>query len=604
MGHVRATVAIGLFAWGLHARTSSADPAPYCIGEYSKDLAALSPHARDIEAATVSYSYAVRTTATYECVSYGGDGNLKKTRVDRARVRHRVRLSPRRLRHAAAHQRARRRVARGDRRRSRRRRRAGRLQARRRRAQDRRRRSRRLRCRRHPARRASSSIRRSTSRSCARTPSSRSCRGGSARAPPLVARDAVEVKGFPLGEFQATNVGKVISAYDHDDQGDWNHDDFVVDALLTSGGSGSPVLAVSCKTGEFELVGIFHARYNSASALNVVVAIDQVRDLMTTLKRRAHADARSGARARRGGAGAPRRRGPQRFRSAVLRGRLADRVGPGARRRHARVRGVPERLPEDDATAPRDRGSRGRRWEGVRSCGIDLPGWQCWTSTLLAGGRRRRQSGPARSCARALANRCTRGIRVPNRSANGGGFTRRIRAQREAEARARTDARRAAGRHPGNRGSGGTRRGAIEWTCSRPRRARGGFYDDDDDSFDQWEELMRLILMILLVAAGAANRWRFKARARSRSGYGTDGRGAEATAARRGPRQQDRDPREDPVRLRQGHDQAGLVRSDERDRGRSSPRIRRSSGSGSRATRARRAMPTTTRSSPTIAPSR
>src|SRR5262249_52596401 len=48
---------------------------------------------------------------------------------------------------------------------------------------------------------------------------------------------------------------------------------------------GSPVFAVSCKTGEFELVGIFHARYTQASALNVVVAIDQVRDLMTTLKR-------------------------------------------------------------------------------------------------------------------------------------------------------------------------------------------------------------------------------------------------------------------------------------------------------------------------------
>ena len=45
------------------------------------------------------------------------------------------------------------------------------------------------------------------------------------------------------------------------------------------------MFAVSCKTGEFELVGIFHARYAGASALNVVVAIDQVRELMTTLKR-------------------------------------------------------------------------------------------------------------------------------------------------------------------------------------------------------------------------------------------------------------------------------------------------------------------------------
>ncbi len=98
-------------------------------------------------------------------------------------------------------------------------------------------------------------------------------------------RDVVEVKGYPLGAFQATNVGKVVSAYDHDDWKDWDHDDFVVDALLSQGNSGSPVLAVSCKTGELELVGVFHAAYSGGSALNVVVGIDQVRDLMATLTR-------------------------------------------------------------------------------------------------------------------------------------------------------------------------------------------------------------------------------------------------------------------------------------------------------------------------------
>jgi hypothetical protein len=101
-------------------------------------------------------------------------------------------------------------------------------------------------------------------------------------------RDVVQIKGFPLGEFAATNVGKVISTYNHDEQGDWNHDDFVVDALVSSGNSGSPVFAVSCKTGEFELVGIFHAHYNNASALNVVISIDQVRDLLATLKLAPH----------------------------------------------------------------------------------------------------------------------------------------------------------------------------------------------------------------------------------------------------------------------------------------------------------------------------
>jgi serine protease Do len=98
-------------------------------------------------------------------------------------------------------------------------------------------------------------------------------------------RDVVEVRGFPLGAFRATSIGKVITAHDHDDEGDWNHDDFVVDALLSAGNSGSPVLAISCATGEYELVGIYHAGYVGGSALNVVVGIDQVRYLMTTLKR-------------------------------------------------------------------------------------------------------------------------------------------------------------------------------------------------------------------------------------------------------------------------------------------------------------------------------
>jgi len=108
------------------------------------------------------------------------------------------------------------------------------------------------------------------------------------RSADLRERNVVEVRGFPLGAFRATNIGKVVSAHDHDDFGDWDHDDFVVDALLSAGNSGSPVLAVSRATGEYELVGVFHAGYSQGSALNVVVGIDQVRDLMTTLKRSPH----------------------------------------------------------------------------------------------------------------------------------------------------------------------------------------------------------------------------------------------------------------------------------------------------------------------------
>lgn len=106
--------------------------------------------------------------------------------------------------------------------------------------------------------------------------------------------NVVAVHGFPLGAFAATNLGKVVNAYDHDTEHDWDHVDFVVDALLSPGNSGSPVLAVSCKTGEYELVGVYHAGYVSGSALNVVVGIDQVRDLMRTLKRASRHDVSEG----------------------------------------------------------------------------------------------------------------------------------------------------------------------------------------------------------------------------------------------------------------------------------------------------------------------
>ncbi len=112
------------------------------------------------------------------------------------------------------------------------------------------------------------------------------------RSSALRERNVVEVRGFPLGAFKATVQGRVTSAYDHDDYQDWDHDDFVVDAQLSTGNSGSPVLAVSCATGEYELVGVFHADYSRGKSLNVVVHVDQLRELMTTLKRStpAHAD--------------------------------------------------------------------------------------------------------------------------------------------------------------------------------------------------------------------------------------------------------------------------------------------------------------------------
>lgn len=97
--------------------------------------------------------------------------------------------------------------------------------------------------------------------------------------------DVVVVRGFPLGVFQAYNTGKVINTADEDRYKHWEHLDFIIDAQLSSGNSGSPVLALSRKTGEYELVGMFHASYSRAIALNAVIGIDQLRDLMFQLKR-------------------------------------------------------------------------------------------------------------------------------------------------------------------------------------------------------------------------------------------------------------------------------------------------------------------------------
>lgn len=266
------------------------DAADRCIGGYAEDLTALSPGARELEARSPSYSYAVRTTATYECVSYGADANLKTSHV--STTAYGTAFGYRRVgddtllltnQHVAE----------------------------------------------WPAVTDADHAVDGVPAGCKRVSDTLKIVDNDqddyapddvpltrvvvdptldvavlrakakleimpwkvGHSSGVAGRAVVEVKGFPLGAFRATNVGKVISAYDHDDYGQWNHDDFVVDALLTHGGSGSPVLAISCKTGEWELVGIFHAHYSNANALNVVVAIDQVKELMTTLKRTPKHDA-------------------------------------------------------------------------------------------------------------------------------------------------------------------------------------------------------------------------------------------------------------------------------------------------------------------------
>ena len=97
--------------------------------------------------------------------------------------------------------------------------------------------------------------------------------------------NAVAVRGFPLGVMQAVSSGKVVNPYDRDQEQGWDHVDFVVDALLSEGNSGSPVLAASCKSRELELVGVYHAGYKGHGALNVVVGIDQLAEFMRKKRR-------------------------------------------------------------------------------------------------------------------------------------------------------------------------------------------------------------------------------------------------------------------------------------------------------------------------------
>ena len=97
--------------------------------------------------------------------------------------------------------------------------------------------------------------------------------------------NAVLVRGFPLGVMQAVSNGKIVNPYDRDQEQGWDHVDFVIDALLAEGNSGSPVLALSCKTRELELVGVYHAGYKGHGALNVVVGVEQLVDFMHKKKR-------------------------------------------------------------------------------------------------------------------------------------------------------------------------------------------------------------------------------------------------------------------------------------------------------------------------------
>ncbi len=374
----------------------------YCSGEYADDLLALSAAARARERSQAQYTFCIRTIATYECPSYGSGGKLRKTRK---RVEaHGTGFAYRRdgggtLLATNEHVAEWPEVTDED----------------------------------HPVegvpqgcRRVSDALKIVNSESDRYEPDHipltrvvvdpqldvAVLRANVAlptmpwkigRSAALRERNAVTVRGFPLGVLQTTNVGKVVSAYEHEDEGDWDHDDFAIDALLSEGNSGSPVFAVSCQTGELELVGIFHAAYAHASALNLVVSIDQVRSLLETLKRSPRPPAAAAAPmdgAARAAVVAALRASAGTFfpfgaSTAFAAARPDGAVIYGLSGHDFPVRPQPVILLEDlPADAPADYGRRGRVWVG-NGVGLQRVAWrdldadtQSTLSRLLDGLRR------------------------------------------------------------------------------------------------------------------------------------------------------------------------------------------------------------------------
>ncbi|MBL8953903.1 MAG: trypsin-like peptidase domain-containing protein [Myxococcaceae bacterium] len=268
--------------------TASVDPRAraWCQGAYATDFSALTPKATELASRPENqFTYCVRTTAIYECVSYGSEGALKKTR--KSVVSHGTAFGYRRDKadtllatnqHVVEYPAVTddehlvdgvpagcKRVSDGLR-----------IVENERddyEADD------------VPLVRVVSDAALDLSIVKAKSTSLNIMPWRFGKSAALRERNVVDVRGYPLGAFKATNLGAVISTYDHDDYKEWDHDDFVIDARLSQGNSGSPVLAVSCATGEYELVGIYHAGYSRGSSLNVVVHIDQARDFLTFLKK-------------------------------------------------------------------------------------------------------------------------------------------------------------------------------------------------------------------------------------------------------------------------------------------------------------------------------
>lgn len=367
LGPARAATDVGSTAHAGAAVPAAPEPSSTCVGEYADDLGALSAAARQFELSRAQFTFCVRTSAVYECPFYGADGTLK--RVRKRVVAHGTGFALRReggdtllvtnehvadwpavtdAEHTAGD------VPPG-------------------------------------CRRVSDGLRIvddeadtyerddvplarvavdapldvAVLRARAALPVMPWKIGRSAA---LRERNAVDVRGFPLGVLRSNNAGKVTTAYQRHEDREWEHDDFAVDALLAPGNSGSPVFAVSCRTRELELVGVYHAGYGEGSAVNLVVGVDQLRDFLDTLKRaRRRPDPRpidASARQRVAAAAAA---GEPTFpfggTTALVRARADGALVFAILTRQFPVRGQPALVLEDLA-APGEFGRAGRIWAG------------------------------------------------------------------------------------------------------------------------------------------------------------------------------------------------------------------------------------------------
>src|SRR5215831_6060180 len=269
-----ALIAIGLAFDVLTRSRLSATPETQCLGEYSDTLQIQTPHTRDIEQGPRGqYSYLVRSTAKYECPFFGPDGKLRRRRVQASELgtafayevsgnetylvtNEHVAVWPDvtdTLHHVDG-------VPEG-------------------------------------CKRVDDKLRivrdEHDDFEAGQVALSRVAVDPLLDAAILKANQHLTVlpyrigksAGFPLGVMQAVSSGKVVNPYDRDQEQGWDHVDFVIDALLAEGNSGSPVLAVSCKTRDLELVGVYHAGYKGHGALNVVVGIDQLSEFMRKKRR-------------------------------------------------------------------------------------------------------------------------------------------------------------------------------------------------------------------------------------------------------------------------------------------------------------------------------